>query len=219
MSSKEDIYAKAGIGQPVGFGTRPAVLVVDFQKGFTYPEALSGGDMTAQVLATAKIIEEARKKNIKIFYSRVGYSKDWSDLGTWGGKNNNLRSYTRDCWYYEFDDRLDIREEDICFEKHMASCFQGTHLLNMLIPMQIDTLIVTGCTTAGCAYATVVDAVSYGYRTIVGTDCVTDRSEETHNMYLWNMGKKYADNMTSDEIIAEIKKLDRLEYAFLNPNK
>lgn len=53
----------------------------------------------------------------------------------------------------------------------------------------------------------------------MATDCITDRSEETHNMYLWNMGMKYADNMTSAEIIEEINKIDKLEYAFLNPGK
>lgn len=217
MSTKDDIYAKAGIGQKVGFGKRPALLVVDFQKGFTSDKALSGSDMTDQVLATAKLVEAVRKKNIKVFYSRVGYSYDWRELGAWGGKNHNLRSYTRDDnWYYEIDDRLDVRREDILFEKHMASCFMGTPLLHMLIPMQIDTIIVTGCTTAGCAYATTVDSISYGYRTIVAEDCVTDRSKETHDMYMWNMGKKYADVMPSDAIIAEVEKLRPLEYAFMN---
>jgi isochorismate hydrolase len=76
-------------------------------------------------------------------------------------------------------------------------------------------LILTGCTTAGCVYATAVDSCSYGFRTVVVSDGVTDRSEETHNMFLWNMGQKYADVMDVPEVVKEIGKLDRLEYDLL----
>jgi len=71
IMGKEDrnnIYKKAGYAtEPMGWGNKPALLVVDFQKGFTYAEALAGGDMTAEVEKTAILMEEARKKNIKIF--------------------------------------------------------------------------------------------------------------------------------------------------------
>jgi len=214
-SDKDQIYERAKLGGGIGFGKRPALVVVDFQKGFTLPEAPAGGDMTNEVETSNKIAKEARKKNIRVFYTRVGFNKDGSDLTAFGHKATILREFTRDHWYYEFDDRLDIQEQDICMEKHWPSIFFGTHLVQMFIPMQIDTVILCGCTTAGCIYASALDSCSYGFRTMVASDGVTDRAQETHEMFLWNMGQKYADIMTSDEIIAEIKKLESLSYPLL----
>lgn len=216
---RNNIYKKAGYAtEPMGWGNKPALLVVDFQKGFTYAEALAGGDMTAEVEKTAILMEEARKKNIKIFLSYVGYRNDWADLGTWVAKSAALNQYTReDNWYCEMDERLGIKEQDIVFEKHAASCFSGTNLINMLIPMQIDTLIVAGCVTAGCVYATVAEAMGYGYRVILAEDCITDRSKETHDMFMWNMGQKYGDKMDSGDVIKKIQGFNKLEYAFMNP--
>lgn len=215
MSDKDKIYQKAKLGGGVGFGKRPAIVVIDLQKGFTLPTAPAGGDMTKTVEAVNKLTEAARKKNVKVIYTRVGYSKDGIDLGVFGHKAMILREFTRDHWYYEMDERLKIKEGDVILEKHWPSALFGTHLLQMLIPMHIDTLILTGCTTAGCVYATTVDSCSYGFRTVVVSDGVTDRSEETHNMFIWNMGQKYADIMDVDATIREIGKIDRMEYDLL----
>jgi nicotinamidase-related amidase len=81
--------------------------------------------------------------------------------------------------------------------------------------MHIDTVIVTGCTTAGCVNCTVIDSCSYGFRTVVVEEGVADRSEETHNMFLFNMGNKYADVLKLNEVIEKINKLDKLEYDLL----
>lgn len=215
MSDKEQIYQKSKLGGKVGLGKRPAIVVIDLQKGFTLPSAPAGGDMTSTVEAVNKLTDAAREKNIRIFYTRVGYNRDGSDLGVFGHKAFVLKDFTRDSWYYELDDRLKIKENDIIIEKHWPSSFFGTHLLQMLITMHIDTLIVTGCTTAGCVYATVVDSCSYGFRTAVVMEGVADRAQETHNMFLWNMGQKYADIMSVDEVIEGIQKLEKLEYDLL----
>ena len=65
--------------------------------------------------------------------------------------------------------------------------------MQTLINAQIDTAILTGCTTSGCLNASIIDAVSYGFRTIVPKEACADRSKELHDMYLWNIGKKYAE--------------------------
>ena len=40
----QEVYAKAGLGESVTLGSRPAVLVVDFSCGFTDPECALGSD-------------------------------------------------------------------------------------------------------------------------------------------------------------------------------
>jgi len=215
MNEKEEIYEKSKLGGRAGFGKRPVVFVIDMQKGFTQPDAPGGGGMDSTVEAVNELIDAAREKNVKVFFFRVGYRKDGIDLGVFGHKAFVLREFTRDSRFYELDDRLKIKDEDVVMEKHWSSAFFGTHLVQSLITMHIDTVIITGCTTAGCVNCTVIDSCSYGFRTVVVEEGVADRSEETHNMFLFNMGNKYADVIKLKEVIEAINKLDKLEYDLL----
>lgn len=208
MSDKEISYKKAQMGNPVGFGKRPAVVVVDFQKRFTVEsDAGDGGDMSKECKAARKLIDAARVKGLKIFYSTQGYRKDLVDLGVWGDKGHGLRTIYSGTWNTEIDENLEVREEDIVFEKHWPSVFFGSHLLQMLINLRVDTVILCGCTASGCLYASAVDACSYGFHTIVCEEASADRSEETRRIFLWNMNQKYADVMHLDDIIAYLASL------------
>jgi maleamate amidohydrolase len=72
----------------------------------------------------------------------------------------------------------------------------------------VDTVIVIGCTTSGCIRATVVDSMSYDFRTIVARDCVGDRSLAAHDANLFNMEQKYADLMESEDIVAWLNRAE-----------
>ena len=86
--------------------------------------------------------------------------------------------------------------------KTQASAFFGTHLGSVLTDRGVDTLVVAGCTTSGCVRASVVDAMSMNYRTVVACDAVGDRALGPHEANLFDMGQKYADLITVREIIA-----------------
>ena len=47
MSPTEDVYARAGFGHSIVRGERPALLVVDFSRGFTEAEFPTGTDLSA----------------------------------------------------------------------------------------------------------------------------------------------------------------------------
>ena len=89
--------------------------------------------------------------------------------------------------------------------KTQPSAFFGTGYAEQLRKLGVDTLIVAGCTTSGCVRATVVDAMSYDFRTIVARDCVGDRSLQAHDANLFDMEQKYADLMDSEAIIAALR--------------
>ena len=88
--------------------------------------------------------------------------------------------------------------------KTQPSAFFGTSLASWLHAKLVDTLLVTGCTTSGCIRASVVDAMSYNFRTVVVTDCVGDRAIAPHDANLFDMEQKYADLMTSEEVMAKL---------------
>jgi maleamate amidohydrolase len=70
---------------------------------------------------------------------------------------------------------------------------------------RVDTVAVVGCTTSGCVRATVVDALQHNFRTICVTDCVGDRAIAPHEANLFDMGQKYADLLTGNEVMAALR--------------
>ena len=64
---KRSIYNRSGLGHRIGYGKRPALLVVDMQIGFTAPERSPlAGNLDAQVAAINKLIPAARKNGVPI---------------------------------------------------------------------------------------------------------------------------------------------------------
>ncbi len=61
--------------------------------------------------------------------------------------------------------------------------------------------MVAGCTTSGCVRASVIDSMSNNFYTLVITDCVGDRAIAPHEANLFDMEQKYADLVSSAEII------------------
>jgi maleamate amidohydrolase len=102
-------------------------------------------------------------------------------------------------------DMLEPHEGELVISKTQASAFFGTDLTAYLIYRRVDTLVIAGCTTSGCVRASVVDAVSYNFRTIVVAECVGDRAEGPHQANLFDIGQKYADLVSADEAIARLR--------------
>ena len=74
----------------------------------------------------------------------------------------------------------------------MPSAFFGTALAAWLTQRGVKTLLVAGSVTSGCVRASVVDAMSLGFRPLVVEDCVGDRALGPHEANLFDMGQKYA---------------------------
>ena len=80
-------------------------------------------------------------------------------------------------------------------------------LAGWLVMQGVDTVLVAGCTTSGCVRASVLDSMSYNFRTIVVSDCVGDRALGPHRANLFDMEQKYADLMSADQVLAAIARL------------
>jgi maleamate amidohydrolase len=88
--------------------------------------------------------------------------------------------------------------------KRASSAFFGTPLIPFLTAARVDTLIITGCVTSGCVRATTIDAVSWGYRTIVPHECVGDRAQGPHDWNLFDIDSKYADVISLSEVLDQL---------------
>jgi maleamate amidohydrolase len=204
--SESDIYRKQGFGNSSGFGVQPALLVVDFVNGFNDPDLFGGGNIPQAIAHTAVLLAAARAAGVPVCFTRVVYAADGSDAGIFCLKAPGLKILTEDHVSSAVVEELAPAPGELVLRKTQPSAFFGTDLIGWLVKRRVDTLIVTGATTSGCVRATVVDAMSHNFRTIVATDCVGDRAQGPHDANLFDMGQKYADLMSGTEIAARFTK-------------
>jgi nicotinamidase-related amidase len=204
MDDARTIYSRSGIGGRVGLGERPALLVVDFQYGFTEPASPVGGDLDEMVSATATLLEVARGRGLPVAFTAVEFQEGQRDRLVWLRKMPGLASLVAGSRWCEIDARVKPASGEPVYGKQAASAFFGTALVAYLVSAQVDSLIVTGCVTSGCVRATVVDAVSWGFRTIVPAECVGDRAAAPHDSNMFDMDSKYADVVSLDSLIGAL---------------
>ncbi|MCW5770435.1 MAG: isochorismatase family protein [Rhodospirillaceae bacterium] len=205
--SELDVYRRQGFGNSSGFGTRPALLIVDFQAGFADPNMLGGGNIAAAVEHTKGLLAAFRRLGLPVAYTRVVHADDGADAGVFCLKSPSNLKLTEHAPASQIVAALAPRPGEYIVRKQQPSAFFGTGLHSWLTMQRVDTLIHTGCTTSGCVRASVVDGMSYNYRNIVATDCVGDRAIAPHEANLFDMGQKYADLMLRDEIVPVLETL------------
>src|SRR5919107_1773516 len=74
-----EIYAPPRLGQSVPLGARPAILVVDFSRGFTDPESTMGSELTREVEATNRLLAAAREREIPVIFTTIGFEPNLKD--------------------------------------------------------------------------------------------------------------------------------------------
>jgi nicotinamidase-related amidase len=195
------IYERARLGGGIKVGTSPAVLVVDFNCGFTDPDCAVGSDMTAEVEATRRVLEAARDIGCTVIFTTIGYEPNLKDVGIWLQKIPGLGELKVGERWVEIDPRLGRREEETVILKKGASAFFGTNLASILISQGVDTVVLCGATTSGCVRATAVDLLQYGFPTIVPRECVGDRAPEPHEANLFDIQAKYADVVSVEDAL------------------
>jgi maleamate amidohydrolase len=198
----EDFFRARGFGVKIGFGERPALIVIDMLKGFTDPAMPLGANLDREIEAQQPLLDVAHQRGIPVIFSTVIYTDaDLKDAGLWGIKMKGSLTLKAGTPAVEIDPRLDMRPTDSLLIKKYASCFFGTDLVPRLMNQRVDTLIITGCTTSGCVRATAVDAVQNGFRPIVVREAVGDRSKPAHEQSLFDLNAKYADVVGLDETL------------------
>ncbi|GAA1052613.1 isochorismatase family protein [Dietzia natronolimnaea] len=206
-------YEAAGFGRPVGLGRRPGLLIIDVQYrtvGTTpmpFDDALgefptSCGEVGWQAVGhIERLLALFRAKGWPVLYPHVAPKKEY-DQGALGAKVPGIMSIPEKG--YEFVAEVAPRDGDVLLPKRHPSAFFGTPLASYLVQADVDSLVVTGCTTSGCVRASVVDAFSYNYKVAVPSDAVYDRSPTVHEVNLFDMAQKYADVSTTDALLSAL---------------
>ena len=197
-----EVYKRQNLGNPLGPGRSPALLIVDFVNGFDDPAVFGGGNIHPAVLKTMDLLAACRSKRLPVIFTRIVYADDGSNLGVFAEKLPGLRRLTEDAPVSQIVPELAPLPGEYIVRKTQPSAFMGTELGAWLIRRRVDTLLVAGATTSGCVRASVVDAASLNFRPLVVRDCVGDRALGPHEANLFDMQQKYADIIGLDEALA-----------------
>ena len=202
-----DFYVRKGFAARVGFGARPALLVIDIIRAFTDLRSPLASNLDSQVAAIGTLLPAARQQEIPVIFSTVAYDADLQEAGIWIRKIPSNSWLVEGSEWVELDERLDRQPREMLLVKKYASCFFGTDLAARLVTRQVDTLLITGCTTSGCVRATAVDACSLGLHTIVVQEAVGDRAELPHIANLFDIDAKYGDVVDLQDALGYLERL------------
>jgi maleamate amidohydrolase len=194
-----------------GFGKKPALINIDLQKAYTCVGEFATAYETdpKQLEYVNALATEFRARGFPVVWTFVAYMDSGEDAGVWGTRTNtpdSLQNIKVGSRRAEFDDRLVIdRQRDIILNKRMASAFFETNLGSIFTFHGVDTVVVTGGSTSGCVRATAVDSLQRSFRTIVPEECVADKHEGPHFANLYDMALKYADVLSIEETMAQLR--------------
>ncbi|MBK9056195.1 MAG: isochorismatase family protein [Chloroflexi bacterium] len=190
----------------IGFGQRPALLIVDFINAYTTPGSpLYAPDVVTAVQATRSLLALARAKNIPVLFTKVLYNKNYRDGGIFVQKVPVLKTLVEGEPLAEIVPDLTPTPDDTVIVKQYASAFFGTALAAALTSLSVDTLILTGCSTSGCIRASAVDGMQYGFRVIIPRECVGDRHPAPHEANLFDIHAKYGDVVSQEEVMGYLQ--------------
>lgn len=202
-----DIYKKQNMGNRIGFGEKPALLIIDLQNAFTDENFFGGHNINVAIDNTTHLLQACRQAQIPVAHVRFVTSNDGSDIGTFGLKVPRLKDLVDGTSAADIVDSLKPKSDEFVSIKHHASAFFGTTLQSWLTFKSVDTLLITGCATSGCVRASTIDASAYGYRPMLVAECVGDRAQGPHEANLFDMQQKYADLVSLQEVTAYLSKL------------
>lgn len=198
------VYARQGLGGSLGLQAPFGLLIVDFVNGFADPAQLGGGNIATAVEATVLVLAHARAKGWPVAHSRIIYPADGSESNVFVEKIPGMRTLHEDAKASAIVPSLAPRAGELVIRKTAPSAFFGTALSSWLTARRISTLFVAGCTTSGCVRASVVDAMSWGFRPVVLADCVGDRATGPHNAALFDLQAKYADVRSWSDVASQL---------------
>lgn len=203
-----DNYKKA-YGRRVGFGVRPALILVDFVQGYFDPECDLYAAVEENLAAALRVREAASAAGIPVILTNVVYHPTAINGGRFFEKSKPLRYFIEGNPMGAWPEGLSPRDEELVISKQYPSAFFGTSLASTLTSLGVDSVLLTGVTTSGCIRATCIDAMSHGFRTMIVEEGCGDRHPDPHRANLFDMEAKYADVVSEAETIAYLAGLPR----------
>ncbi|KAF3052805.1 hypothetical protein E8E11_003511 [Didymella keratinophila] len=184
--SEHDSYVKSGFAGKVGWGNKPALLLVDVCNAYwnkDSPLDTSANPESAAALASmTKLVAAARESRVPLIWTRVKYTEpDMSDAGIFYCKAPLLKVFLKgnETGLESWVQGLEPQDSELVIAKRYPSAFFATDLSTRLQLKGIDTLVV-------------------------GEAC-GDRSKAVHDANLFDIQAKMADVVPESEAVEKLK--------------
>lgn len=198
---------KGAFDGSLGFGDKPALILVDFVEAYFDEDSPLYAGVEDALASAIRIRDAARVAGIPVFYTNVVYQDGGADGGVFFRKVPALEVFVAGSPLGNWPDGLEPAAGEYVLTKQYPSAFFGTSLAATLTSNGIDTLIITGLTTSGCIRATCIDTVSNGFIPIIVSDACGDRHAAPHDANLFDMNAKYGDVVDEATVINQLKTL------------
>ena len=194
----------------LGFGTKPALLMIDFVEAYFDENCELYADVQVTLESALRVRDAARAAGVPVIYTNVVYHASGINGGRFFQKAMPLRHFVEGSAMGAWAAGLDPDPSELVISKQYASAFFGTSLSSTLAAQCIDSVILTGVTTSGCIRASCVDANSHGFIPIIVSQAVGDRHPDPHNANLLDMNAKYGDVIDEAETLAYLQDLRKI---------
>lgn len=205
MDEDLDANCRRAYGNRIGFGKRPALILIDFVQAYFDKDCDLYAGVEAALDSALRVRDAARARRVPVIYTNVVYHPHALDGGRFYQKAKPLKNFLAGSPMGAWPEGFDVRADELVISKQYPSAFFGTSLASTLTSWGVDSLILTGLSTSGCVRATCVDTCSHGFIPIVVRDACGDRHPAPHEANLFDMDAKYAD------VVAEAEALSHLE--------
>ncbi len=202
--SLEEDYARAGFGGSLGFGKKPALLVIDMCMAYLDPAAPLYAGIEAEAKNVERLLAAFRDAGRPIVHTRVEFTPGGADGGLFYKKISALSCFDKGNPFADPPPELAPRDGEVVVTKQYASAYFGTSLASTLSAMGCDAVVVTGVSTSGCVRASALDTIQNGFIPLVVEDACGDRDAQIHKANMFDLSAKYADLVTTDQVIKKL---------------
>ena len=105
----------------------------------------------------------------------------------------------------QVDQRLALKQGDVCVRKRRVGPFSTTDLNVRLKAAGVDTLVFAGIHTSGCVLSGVREAYDLDYRLIVLSDACADPDQTTHDFLIGSIFPKQGSVMTVEAYLRALE--------------
>lgn len=199
--SADNDYAAAGFGRRLGFGRKPALIVIDFVDAYLVETSPLYAGVEDELASAARVLQSARAAGIPVLYTVVEQDTGPTGGGVFARKAAGLATLATGSPLGAIAEPLTPATGEPILSKKYASSFFGTSLATDLTVLGCDSVILVGLSTSGCVRATAVDACQHGFIPLVVRDAVGDRRAEPHEAALFDLDAKYADVVSEHDVV------------------
>ena len=197
-------YQGAGFAGAIGFGSRPALVVVDLMVAYFASDSPMYARVEHVLDTCLRLIDTASARNVPVILTRQVF--EGPEDGIYVQKVPALKLLRPSSPFAELHPSLHDRQAEVLV-KHFPSAFHRTNLADRLRELQVDTPVVVGLTTSGCIRATAMDCLLHDFHGVVVRDGVGDRDVAAHEANLFDINNKLADVTDSTSVVEWIARL------------